>query len=54
MKLRVPYIDWREPWIIQEIAEITVSKLLLLKVNFFSTKGNSNLDDSVGALFDEH
>ena len=38
MRLRIPYIDWRKPWILQEIAEITESKLLLLKVNFFSTE----------------
>ena len=53
MRLRVPYIDWTKPWILQEITGITKSELLLLKVNFFSTKSNSNLDDSVGALFDE-
>ena len=46
MRLKVPYIDWRKPWILQEIAEITESKLLLLKEN-------SNLNDSVRALFDE-
>ena len=53
MKLRVPFIDWRKPWILQEIAGITESELVLLEVNFFSTESNSNLNDSVGALFDE-
>ena len=38
MALRVPYIDWRKPWIFQEITEITKSKLFLLKVNFLSTE----------------
>ena len=27
----LPYIDWREPWMLLEIAEITESKLLLLR-----------------------
>ena len=30
MKLRVPFIDWRKPWILQEIAEISEGEMLLL------------------------
>ena len=53
MRLRVPYIDWTKPWILQEITGITKSELLLLKVNFFSTESKCVLDDFVWALFDE-
>ena len=38
MKLRVPFIDWRKSWILQEIAGITGSELLLPRVNFFLAK----------------
>ena len=38
MKLKVPFIDWRKPWILQEIAGITEGEMLLPWVNFFSAE----------------
>ena len=53
MKLRVPYIDWRKPWILR-LAGITGGEILLLAGEFlFQPKVNSKLNDVVGALFDE-
>ena len=38
MKLRVPFIEWTKPWILQEIAGIMEGEMLLPWVNFFSAE----------------
>ena len=54
MKRRVPFIDWRKPWILQGTARITEGEILLLAGEFlFQPKVNSKLNDSIGALLDE-
>ena len=34
MRLRVPFIDWRKPWILQEIAGITESEFAFTEGEF--------------------
>ena len=41
----LPYIDWKEPWMLLEIADITESKLLLLRWKLFPPQAIVTLND---------